>query len=97
MSQACPGGQSVGEPSPVIQDGGFTTLGPVVDGVERERRIGQHPPLQVDIAVPCPLVGRLLSISFQARIPERLFSLDSAIEENFSLFDVRLIAVPIHW
>ena len=91
--QASLTGESVGEPGPVIQDGGFTPFGPVVDGVERQRRIRQHLPLQGDVAVPGPLVGRPLSISlFQARTPERLFSLDPPIEEDMSLFDVRLIS-----
>lgn len=88
--QASLGGQSVSEPGPVIQDGGFTTFGPVVDGIERQRGIRQHSPLQGEVAVPGPLVGRL-SISFQTRIPECPFLLDSPIEEDVPLFDVGLI------
>lgn len=41
--------------------------------------------------MPSPLVGQLLEILFHTRIPERLFLLDSPIEEELSLFHVRLI------
>ncbi len=58
--QASLGGQSVSEPSPVIQERGFTTFGPVVDGIERKCRIRQHTPLHGEVAVPGPLVGQLL-------------------------------------
>lgn len=39
--QASLGGQSVSEPGPVIQYCGFTTFGPIVDGIERQRHARQ--------------------------------------------------------
>ena len=63
--QASLGGQSVSEPGPVVQERSFTTFGPVVDGIERKRRLRQHAPLQSEVAVPGPLVGQLLEISAQ--------------------------------
>ena len=89
--QASLGRQSVSKPGPVIQERGFATFGPVVDCIERQRRIRQHAPLQGEVTVPGPLVGQLLQISSQTRIPERLFSLDPPIEEGVPLFQVRLI------